>query len=85
MLITVGRTVHIFSFVASLNCLQNSAICIPVGPRAVPTGGAGVACPALSCNLTTFEGFFFGAIISFKLRIILNVISFKGEFKSFLF
>gem|GEM_PF-4855801 len=46
-----------------MNCLQNSAIWIPVGHRAVPTGGAGVICPALSCNFTTFDGFLLGAIL----------------------
>jgi hypothetical protein len=42
-LIIVGNTVPILSLVLSLNCLQNSAICIPVGHKAVPTGGAAVA------------------------------------------
>src|SRR5579863_7901450 len=39
--------------VAALYCLQNSIVCTPCGPRAVPTGGAGVAAPAGSWILTT--------------------------------
>src|SRR6185503_17707342 len=34
----------------------------PWGPRAVPTGGAGVAAPAWSCTLTSAAIFFFGGI-----------------------
>src|SRR5579862_2204933 len=39
--------------VAALYCLQNSIVCTPCGPSAVPTGGAGVAAPAGSWILTT--------------------------------
>src|SRR5687768_12004598 len=35
-----------------LNCLQNSMMLTPCGPRAVPTGGAGFAAPAGTCSLT---------------------------------
>ena len=45
------RTFHVFGF--SLNSLQKSMILIPWGPRAVPTGGAGLAAPAWMANLTT--------------------------------
>src|SRR5256885_1467413 len=37
--------------VLALNCLQKSMMFRPCGPSAVPTGGAGVAFPAGSCNL----------------------------------
>src|SRR5581483_2039356 len=52
----------VIAFVASLNCLQNSAILMPCGPSAVPTGGAGLAAPAGSCNLIVV--FIFLAIAS---------------------
>src|SRR3954469_11615895 len=39
----------------------------PWGPRAVPTGGAGVAAPAWSCTLTRAAIFFFGGIASSSL------------------
>src|SRR5215813_1753700 len=49
--------------VAALYCRQKSMMLTPCGPRAVPTGGAGVAAPALSCTLTTAAIFFLlGAI-----------------------
>src|SRR5260370_7698523 len=37
--------------VLALNCLQKSMMFKPCGPKAVPTGGAGVALPAGNCNL----------------------------------
>src|SRR5580692_9776200 len=49
--------------VAWLYCLQNSMVCTPCGPSAVPTGGAGVAEPASSWILTTASTFFFGGIV----------------------
>src|ERR1700722_18067277 len=49
--------------VAWLYCLQNSMVCTPCGPSAVPTGGAGVAEPASSWIFTTASTFFFGAIV----------------------
>src|SRR6516225_7409996 len=56
--------------VAALYCLQKSMMLTPCGPSAVPTGGAGVAAPALSCTLTTAAIFFFlGAAISYVLLI----------------
>src|SRR5688500_6243419 len=39
----------------------------PWGPRAVPTGGAGVAAPACSCTLTRAATFFLGGISFFFL------------------
>src|SRR5918999_2256975 len=39
--------------VRSLYVLQNSTMLMPCGPRAVPTGGAGVALPAGSCSVST--------------------------------
>src|SRR5918996_1712744 len=51
----------IWCCVASLYCLQNSMMLTPCCPRAVPTGGAGVACPALIWSLTTARTFFLGA------------------------
>src|SRR5271155_2938469 len=44
--------------VLALNCLQKSMMFTPCGPRAVPTGGAGVALPAGSCSLTVACTFF---------------------------
>src|SRR5438128_11972589 len=41
-----------FWLVRALNCLQNSMMLIPCCPSAGPTGGAGVALPALHCSLT---------------------------------
>src|ERR1700734_871470 len=38
--------------VLALNALQNSMMLTPWGPRAVPTGGAGVALPAGICSFT---------------------------------
>src|SRR6476619_6164569 len=35
----------------------------PCGPRAVPTGGAGVAAPACSCTLTSAAIFFLGGLL----------------------
>src|SRR3954468_11527 len=45
-------TLPALSSVAALYCLQNSIVCTPWGPRAVPTGGAGVALPAGSWIFT---------------------------------
>ena len=48
--------------VAALYCLQNSMMLTPCGPRAVPTGGAGVAEPAFKATLTSAATFFLGGI-----------------------
>ena len=52
MVISTGTTWPTRSSVAALYCLQNSMVCTPCGPSAVPTGGAGVALPAGSWILT---------------------------------
>src|SRR5262249_12896570 len=57
--------------VAALYCLQKSMMLTPCGPRAVPTGGAGVAAPAFSCTLTTAAIFFFLGAISWVLTCVL--------------
>ena len=44
--------------VLALKALQNSLMLTPCGPSAVPTGGAGLACPAGICILTTALIFF---------------------------
>src|SRR5205085_7285351 len=49
--ITTGKISPACFWVAALNSLQNAMILMPRGPRAVPTGGAGFACPAGICNL----------------------------------
>src|SRR5688572_22588276 len=41
----------------------------PWGPRAVPTGGAGVAAPAFSCTLTSAAIFFLGGMFPGSLRV----------------
>src|SRR5205085_11963098 len=59
MVISTGMTLPRWDSVAALYCLQKSVMFTPCGPRAVPTGGAGVAWPACSWTLTTAEIFFF--------------------------
>ncbi len=49
--------------VAALYCFTKSMVWTPCGPRAVPTGGAGVAPPAGSWILTTARIFFLGAMV----------------------
>src|SRR5213078_1563389 len=55
--ITTGRISPACFCVAALNSLQNAVILTPRGPSAVPTGGAGLACPAgiwsLICAITS--------------------------------
>ena len=46
MVISTGTMVPTWLSVAALYCLQKSMMATPWGPRAVPTGGAGVALPA---------------------------------------
>ncbi len=48
--------------VAALYCFTKSMVWTPCGPRAVPTGGAGVAPPAGSWIFTTARIFFFGGM-----------------------
>src|SRR5437762_4028528 len=49
--ITTGRMSPACLCVAALKSLQNAMMFTPRGPRAVPTGGAGLACPAGICSL----------------------------------
>src|SRR5436309_16119788 len=49
--ITTGRISPACFWVAALNSWQNALMLIPRGPSAVPTGGAGFACPAGICHL----------------------------------
>src|ERR1700685_3981922 len=49
---STGMTVPLWFSVAALYCLQNSIVWMPCGPSAVPTGGAGVACPGASWIFT---------------------------------
>src|SRR6202453_2409594 len=62
MVISTGTIDPRWLSVAALYCLQKSMVCTPCGPRAVPTGGAGVAPPAGSWILTTAMTRFFGGI-----------------------
>src|SRR5665213_2074125 len=67
MVISTGTTVPRWFSVAALYCLQNSIVCTPWGPSAVPTGGAGVAPPAGSWILTTARTRFSGGVGSVSL------------------
>ena len=55
---THGITIPLWLCVRALNCFTNSMMFTPCGPRAVPTGGAGVAAPAGHCSLTNAWIFF---------------------------
>src|ERR1700744_1560782 len=48
--------------VAALYALQNSMMLTPCWPSAGPTGGAGLACPAVIWSLISPTTFFFGAM-----------------------
>src|SRR6478735_6553084 len=63
MVISTGITLPRIDSVWALYALQNSMMFTPCGPRAVPTGGAGVAAPAWSCTLTSAAIFFFGGML----------------------
>src|SRR6185295_10173981 len=63
-----GRTFPILSWVRALNCLQNSMMLIPLEPSAGPIGGAGLAWPPFTCNLTK-------PVISFAISYIFLVIT----------
>src|SRR4249919_1698263 len=58
MVISTGMIVPRIASVAALYALQNSMMLTPWGPRAVPTGGAGVAAPAFKAILTSAATFF---------------------------
>src|SRR6476469_797549 len=62
MVISTGMTLPRMASVWALYALQKSMMLTPCGPRAVPTGGAGVAAPACSCTLTSAAIFFLGGI-----------------------
>src|SRR4051794_21924586 len=62
MVISTGMTLPRMASVWALYALQKSMMLTPWGPRAVPTGGAGVAAPAWSCTLTSAAIFFLGGI-----------------------
>src|SRR5215218_2264821 len=62
MVISTGMTLPRMDSVWALYALQKSMMLTPCGPRAVPTGGAGVAAPAWSCTLTSAATFFLGGI-----------------------
>src|SRR5215472_9551970 len=65
MEISTGIMLPRWFSVAALYCFTKSMMLTPCGPSAVPTGGAGVAAPALSWTLTIALTFFFlGAISS---------------------
>src|SRR3954467_10052511 len=59
MVISTGMTLPRMASVWALYALQKSMMATPCGPRAVPTGGAGVAWPAAIWILTTAATFFF--------------------------
>src|ERR1700751_4980685 len=59
IVISTGMMLPRWPSVAALYCLTKSMMLTPCGPRAVPTGGAGVAPPAGNCTLTSAETFFF--------------------------
>src|SRR6476469_5087281 len=67
MVISTGITLPRMDSVWALYALQNSMMFTPWGPRAVPTGGAGVAAPAWSCTLTSAAIFFLGGMSFFSL------------------
>src|SRR2546425_12656539 len=57
------------------NCFTNSMMFTTWGPSAVPTGGAGVACPAGTCSFTTAAiGLAIGSV-----RLQLQVIELHGR------
>src|SRR6476620_7350346 len=64
MVISTGITLPRMDSVWALYALQNSMMFTPWGPRAVPTGGAGVAAPACSCTLTSAAIFFLGGMVN---------------------
>src|SRR3954453_11160097 len=60
--ISTGTTLPRCASVAALYCLQNSMMLTPCWPNAGPTGGAGVAAPALIWSLIRPEIFFLGGM-----------------------
>jgi hypothetical protein len=70
MVISTGMTLPRMDSVWALYALQKSMMLTPCGPRAVPTGGAGVAAPAWSCTLTSAAIFFLGGIFFFLVVVV---------------
>src|SRR5690242_21685456 len=70
MVISTGMTLPRMDSVWALYALQKSMMLTPCGPRAVPTGGAGVAAPAWSWTLTSAAIFFLGGIARCVLRVV---------------
>src|SRR3954469_25837098 len=66
--ISTGMTLPRCDSVAALYALQNSMMLTPCWPSAGPTGGAGVAAPALIWSLMTAVNRFLGGMTSFVLR-----------------
>src|SRR3954454_1554264 len=62
--ISTGTTSPRCDSVAALYALQNSMMLTPCWPSAGPTGGAGLAMPALICSLMIAASFFFFGGIS---------------------
>src|SRR4051812_41871198 len=62
--ISTGTIVPRWFSVCALYILQKSMIATPCGPRAVPTGGAGVAWPAGIWILTTAATRFFAMFLA---------------------
>src|SRR5277367_190256 len=60
-------TVPVSLWVWALKALQNSMMLIPCCPRAGPTGGAGLACPAFACSLIVVSTFL---AIVFQLTLV---------------
>src|SRR3954451_955346 len=63
--ISTGMTLPRCASVAALYALQNSMMLTPCWPSAGPTGGAGVAAPALIWSLMTAVNRFLGGMSSF--------------------
>src|SRR4051812_12217185 len=63
--ISTGTTLPRCDSVAALYALQNSMMLTPCWPSAGPTGGAGVAAPALIWSLMTAGNRFLGGMTSF--------------------
>src|SRR5207248_10141783 len=72
---TTGRMSPACFCVAALNSLQNVMMLTPRGPRAVPTGGAGLACPAGIWSLIS-------ATFSFAIRFRQNEQNLQNRFES---
>src|SRR5437762_10121442 len=72
---TTGRMSPACFCVAALNSLQNVMMLTPRGPRAVPTGGAGLACPAGIWRLIS-------ATFSFAIRFRQNEQNLQNRFES---